>query len=65
MVAVSVLEALEGAAKEHKWAILKIETSILMGQARRFYEKNGYVLCGVFGGYRFSEQSAYYEKRLM
>lgn len=65
VVALSVLKALEGVAKEHEWTVLKVETSVLMGQARRFYEKHGYVTCEVFGGYKFSSQSAYYEKRLL
>ena len=63
-VALSVLLALERAAKEHKFTTLKIETSKGMPQARRFYEKHGYLPCEVFGGYRGSEHSVCYEKVL-
>lgn len=61
-VALSVLLALERAAKEHKFTTLKIETSKGMPQARRFYEKHGYAPCEVFGGYKGSEHSVCYEK---
>lgn len=64
-VALSILNALERAASEHEFTTLKIETSKGMPQARRFYEKNGYLPCEVFGGYRGSEHSVCYEKVLV
>lgn len=64
-VALSILDALERAASEHEFRVLKIETSKGMPQARRFYEKHGYLPCEVFGGYRGSEHSICYEKVLV
>jgi len=63
-VARLILEALEQAARENGWITVKVETSKAMAQARRFYEKNDYVPCEVFGGYRGSEHSVCYEKVL-
>jgi putative acetyltransferase len=64
VVARGILEALEGVARENGWVALKVETSMAMAQARRFYEKSGYVSCEVFGGYVGSGHSVCYEKRL-
>lgn len=64
-VAPLILEALERTAKEQKFMTLKVETSIGMPQARRFYEKYDYVRCDVFGGYKGSEHSVCYEKHLV
>ncbi|GAB7328262.1 hypothetical protein MBLNU13_g00273t1 [Cladosporium sp. NU13] len=64
-VALSILNALERAALEHKFTVLKVETSKGMPQARRFYEKNDYLPCEVFGGYKGSDHSVCYEKVLV
>lgn len=64
-VALSILNALERAAKELEFTTLKVETSKGMPQARRFYEKHDYLPCEVFGGYRGSDHSVCYEKVLV
>jgi putative acetyltransferase len=63
-VALAILYALERAASELKFTVLKVETSKGMPQARRFYEKNNYLPCEVFGGYKGSDHSVCYEKAL-
>ena len=63
-VAKQILQALEGKAKENDREWLKVETSRGMAQARRFYEKNGFVGCEVFGGYVGNEHSVCFEKAL-
>jgi GNAT superfamily N-acetyltransferase len=63
-VALSILCALEQVARENGWMTVKVETSKAMAQARRFYEKHGYVACEIFGGYRGSKHSVCYEKVL-
>ena len=63
-VALSILQALEQAARENGWMTVKVETSSAMAQARRFYEKHSYVPCAVFGGYQGSDHSVCYEKLL-
>jgi len=64
-VALSILDALERAASELKFTALKVETSKGMPQARRFYDKNDYLPCDVFGGYKGSDHSVCYEKVLV
>jgi putative acetyltransferase len=64
VVAQEVLKALEEVAKEGGWETLKVETSKGMAQARRFYEKCGYVSCEVLGGYMGSDHSVCYQKKL-
>lgn len=64
-VALSILNALERAAKELEFMALKVETSKGMPQARRFYEKHDYLPCEVFGGYKGSDHSVCYEKVLV
>jgi putative acetyltransferase len=66
-VALLILEAVEKVAVENGWRTLKVETSLAMGQARKFYVKHGYVQCELFGAYRESEnadQLICYEKVL-
>lgn len=63
-VAISILRALEGAAREHGWMVLKLETGKRMGRSRRFYEKCGFVECGTYGSYERAEESVFYEKAL-
>jgi putative acetyltransferase len=66
-VALLILEAVEKVAVENGWRTLKVETSLAMGQARKFYVKHGYVQCELFGAYRGSEnadQLICYEKVL-
>jgi len=64
-VALAILHALQRAAVEQKFTVLKVETSKEMPQARRFYEKHDYLPCDVFGGYKGSEHSVCYEKVLV
>lgn len=64
-VARQVLEALETVAVEHGWTNLKVETSLAMAQARRFYEKYGYMQCALFGAYEGCEGLVCYEKSLV
>ena len=64
-VALTILDALEQAALEQKFTMLKVETSKGMPQARRFYEKNHYLPCEIFGGYKGSDHSVCYEKVLV
>jgi putative acetyltransferase len=66
-VAQLILEAVEKVAVENGWVTLKVETSLAMVQARRFYVKHGYVQCELFGAYRGAEnadQLICYEKTL-
>jgi putative acetyltransferase len=66
-VAQLILEAVEKVAVENGWVTLKVETSLAMVQARRFYVKHGYVQCELFGAYRGAEnadQLICYEKKL-
>jgi putative acetyltransferase len=61
-VAQLILEAVEKV-----WVTLKVETSLAMVQARRFYVKHGYVQCELFGAYRGAEnadQLICYEKKV-
>jgi putative acetyltransferase len=66
-VAQLILEAVEKVAVENGWVTLKVETSLAMVQARRFYVKHGYVQCELFGAYRGAENAdklICYEKTL-
>ena len=64
-VALVILEALEQAARERNWMVMKLETSKAMMSARKFYQKYGYVECEpIFGTYPGSEQCVCYEKYL-
>ena len=64
-VALVVLEALEQAARDRNWMLMKLETSKAMMSARKFYQKFGYVECeGIFGAYEGSEKTVCYEKFL-
>lgn len=64
-VALVVLEGLEQAARDHGWMTMKLETSKAMMDARKFYQKYGYVECEeIFGAYAGSEHSVCYEKIL-
>ena len=64
-VALVILEALEQAARERDWMVMKLETSKAMMSARKFYQKHGYVECEpIFGIYPGSEQCVCYEKFL-
>jgi putative acetyltransferase len=63
-VAEMVLGALEDAAREEGWRVLRAQTSKAMGQAMRFYEKCGFVRCEIYGHFRTNEHFVYYEKRL-
>jgi putative acetyltransferase len=66
-MALVILEELEKVAVEEGWGMLKVETSLAMGQARRFYEKCGFVQCELFGAYTGAENAdllVCYEKKL-
>jgi putative acetyltransferase len=64
-VALVVLEALEQAARDEGWMTMKLETSKAMLDARKFYQKYGYVECEeIFGAYKGSDHAVCYEKVL-
>ena len=64
-VALIVLEALEQAARDQGWMTMKLETSKAMLDARKFYQKYGYVECEeIFGAYQGSDHAVCYEKLL-
>lgn len=64
-VALVILEALEQAARDRNWMVMKLETSKAMTSARKFYQKYGYVECEeIFGKYPGSEQCVCFEKYL-
>ena len=63
-VAEVILEALEGAAREQGWTVLRAQTSKAMAQARRFYEKFGYLPCEVLEGGEKSKYFVCYDKSL-
>lgn len=64
-VALVVLQALEQAARNNDWMTMKLETSKAMMDARKFYQKHGYVECEqIFGAYSGSDHSVCYEKPL-
>ena len=64
-VALVVLEALEQAARDQGWMTMKLQTGKAMVEARKFYQKYGYVECEEnFGAYRSSAQAVCYEKLL-
>lgn len=65
VVAQLVLVALEDVAREHGWTVLRAQTSKMMGQARRFYEKHCYVPCEVLGSKEAKEHFVCYEKILV
>jgi ribosomal protein S18 acetylase RimI-like enzyme len=59
-----ILRGLEEEAVGRGWTVLLLETGVLMGIARRFYERCGYVRREVFEGYSEADNSVYYKKRL-
>lgn len=63
-IASLILTRLEEEAVGRGWGLLLLETGGLMGKARRFYERCGYVERKVFGNYSEADNSVYYEKRL-
>jgi GNAT superfamily N-acetyltransferase len=63
-VATAVLRALESAAAERGWPVLRLETGTAQPDARRFYEREGYRRIPLFGVYEGSALSVCYERRL-
>jgi GNAT superfamily N-acetyltransferase len=63
-VATAVLRALERAAAERGWAVLRLETGTEQPDARRFYEREGYREIPLFGVYQGSDLSVCYERVL-
>ena len=64
-VALVILEALEQAARDRQWMLMKLDTSRAMMSARKFYEKYGYVECEpMFGKNPGWEKNICYEKFL-
>lgn len=63
-IAQVILARLEQEGLKQGWSVLLLETGRPMTKARRFYERCGYSLRDVFGGYSEAEDSVYYEKRL-
>ena len=59
-----ILEALEDAARDHGWAVLRLETGVEQPEARRLYERAGYREIPPFGPYVGSELSVCYERDL-
>ena len=50
-VAQAVIARLAAVAGEHGYAVLRLETGDAQHAALRFYEREGFVRCGVFGDY--------------
>ncbi|GAA4253379.1 GNAT family N-acetyltransferase [Dactylosporangium darangshiense] len=63
-VATAVLRALESAAAERGWTVLRLETGTEQPDARRFYEREGYHEIPLFGAYVGFDLSVCYERTL-
>ena len=68
-VAKAVLARLEAEAHDAGLTLVRIETGNLQHEAMRFYEREGYAKCAVFGPYAAMPPNAiatsvFYEKRL-
>ncbi|MER7009493.1 GNAT family N-acetyltransferase [Dactylosporangium sp. NPDC000555] len=63
-VATALLRALEAAATERGWPVLRLETGTEQPDAWRFYEREGYRRVPLFGGYESSALSVCYERVL-
>lgn len=63
-VAELILARLEHEAAARGWTLLLLETGVFLAQARRFYERRGFVQRAMFGGYSEADNSVCYEKRL-
>jgi putative acetyltransferase len=63
-VAIALLRALESAAAERGWPVLRLETGTEQPDARRFYEREGYRRIPLFGAYEGSALSVCYERVL-
>ncbi|MEV8511817.1 GNAT family N-acetyltransferase [Dactylosporangium sp. NPDC051484] len=63
-VAAALLRALEAAAAERGWPVLRLETGTEQPDARRFYEREGYRRIPLFGVYEGSALSVCYERVL-
>lgn len=59
-----LLQALGQEARDRGWLVLKLETGTIMTRARRFYERHGFIECGIFGTYCASPLSVFYRKAL-
>lgn len=63
-VATALLRALESAATERGWLVLRLETGTEQPDAQRFYEREGYRRIPCFGVYDGSVLSVCYERVL-
>jgi len=63
-VATGLLHALEAAALDRGWPMLRLETGPAQPDAMRFYEREGYAQIPLFGRYAGSDRSACYERSL-
>ncbi len=50
-VAQALIARLAAVAREHGYSVLRLETGDVQHAALRFYEREGFVRCGVFGDY--------------
>jgi GNAT superfamily N-acetyltransferase len=63
-VAIDLLRALEAAALDRGWTLLRLETGTAQPDAQRFYQREGYRRIPLFGSYVGSDLSVCYERRL-
>lgn len=68
-VAQAVMARLAAVAREHGYRVLRLETGDVQHAALRFYEREGFVRCGVFGDYALMpagviETSVFMEKAI-
>ena len=57
-VAQAVIARLAAVAREHGYPVLRLETGNVQHAALRFYEREGFVRCGVFGDYARMPEAA-------
>ncbi len=57
-IAQAVIARLAAVAGEHGYAVLRLETGDVQHAALRFYEREGFVRCGVFGDYALMPNAA-------
>lgn len=60
----TLIQHIEGTARDLGLAQLKLETGSLLHSAHRLYEREGFALCGPFGEYEPTEFSVFMSKDL-
>lgn len=60
----TIIQHIEGTARDLGLAQLKLETGSLLHSAHRLYEREGFALCGPFGEYEPTEFSVFMSKDL-